>query len=104
MVVEIETVAALDAQKLAVDAGMVAVIAADNVVVARSQRGLAAVRAVRANSAHMGHFPRPRLIAIRAAAERAHRADVDTRAALVAFEVIAVVRGYLRKGSAVDHA
>ena len=51
MVREIESVAALDAEKLAVDAGVVAIVAANDLVVAHAQRGLAAVRAVRADGA-----------------------------------------------------
>ena len=38
------------------------------------------------------HLPRPRLIAVDAAGERADGADVDAGAALVAFQVVALVR------------
>src|SRR5690242_5788948 len=41
VIVEIEAVTALDAQELAVDAGMIAIIAADDAVVAGSERSLA---------------------------------------------------------------
>ena len=89
---EIERVAALDAQELAVDARAVAIVAADDHVVAHAERRLAAVRAVRADGADVVHLPGPRLVAIDAAGQRAHRADIDARAALVAFEVVAVRR------------
>ena len=46
---EIEAEAALDAEKIAVEAGDVAIIGAQNFVVAHAERGLAAVRAVRAD-------------------------------------------------------
>src|SRR5690242_20256814 len=53
MIGEIETVAALHAEKLAVNAGAVAVIAADNLVIADAQRSLASVRAMRADRANV---------------------------------------------------
>ncbi len=84
--------------------GAVAIVAADDLVVAHAQRGLAAVRAMRADGADVLHFPRPRLVAIDAAGERAHRADVDAHAALVAFQMIALVRRDLGNHAAVDHA
>ena len=102
MVVEIESVAALDAQELAIDAGVVAIISANNFVVAHAERGLASVRAMRADGADMLHLPRPRLVAIRAAGQRADRADVDAHAALVAFEMIVMVRRDLVPDAAVD--
>src|SRR6266550_867681 len=78
---EIETETALDAQE-------VAVVGTDNFVIANAERGLAAVRTVRANSGHVFHFPGPRFVAIGAASQRADRANVDAHAALFAFEVI----------------
>ena len=102
MIEEIERVAAFDAQELAVDAGAVAIVAADDFVVAHAQRGLAAVGAVRADGADVLHFPRPRLIAIDAAGQRAHRADIDARAALVAFQMIALIGRDLGNHAAID--
>ena len=61
-------------------------------------------RAMRADGADVGHLPGPRLIAIDAAGQRADRADVDARAALVAFQVIAHVRSDLGDHAAIDHA
>src|ERR1035441_6213864 len=104
MIVEIESVPPFDAQEFAVHARPVAIVAADDAVVARSQRGLAAVRAVRADGPYVGHFPRPRLVAVSPAGQRAYRADVDARAALVALQVVPVVGSDLRKHAAVDHA
>src|SRR5581483_4471024 len=98
---EIERVAALDAQELAVDAAVIAVIPADDLVVANPQRGAAAVAAMRADGANMFHLPGARLIAIDAAGERAHRANVDAGAALVAFQVVVMVRHDLRGYTAI---
>ncbi len=81
---EIEGIAALDTQELAVDARPVPVVAAYDLAVADPQRGLAAVGAMRADGADVFHLPRPRLVTIRPAGERTHRADVDAHAALVA--------------------
>ena len=104
VIVEIEAVAALNAQKLAVDPGVVAVVAADDAVVARAQRGLAAIRAMRADGAHVDHFPGPRFIPVDAAGQRAHRADIDAGAALVALQVVALVGCDFGDRPAVDHA
>ena len=104
MIVEIEGVAALDAQELAVDAAAVAVVAADDLVVARAQRRLAAIAAVRADGADVGHLPGTRLVAVRAAGQRADGADIDAGAALVALQVIAYVGSDLADHAAIDHA
>src|SRR5258708_39728583 len=53
MMREVECVASLDAQELAVDARPVAVVAANDLVITNAQRGLAAVRAGCADSAHV---------------------------------------------------
>ena len=93
---EVEGVAALVAEEVAVDAALVAVVAADNLdaVVggAHAEGGLAAVAAVRADGADVVHLPRAGLVAIGAGGERADGADVDAHAALFAVEVILVVR------------
>ena len=60
-------------------------------MVANAERGLAAVRTVRANGGHVFHFPGPRFVAIRAAGQCADRTNVNAHAALFAFEVIAAV-------------
>ena len=104
VIVEIEGVASLDAEELAVDAAAVAIVAADDLVVARAQRGLAAIAAVRADGADVGHFPGARLVAVGAAGERADRADIDAGAALVAFQVIADVGRDLADHAAIDDA
>ncbi len=61
-------------------------------MIAHAQRGLAAVGAVRADGGNVLHFPGARLVAIRAAGERAYGANVDAHAALFALEVVATVR------------
>src|SRR3984893_1811656 len=67
MLREIETEAALDAEKITVDAGKVAVVRAHDLVITHAERDLATVRAVRASSGNVLHFPRTRLVAICAA-------------------------------------
>src|SRR5579862_8998129 len=81
---EIEAEASFAAEKLAVNAGMVAIVGAEDFVVANAKRGFASVRAVRAGLGDVGHFPRARLIAISSACERADRADIDAHAAFFA--------------------
>src|SRR5215472_4035657 len=92
MICEIETEAALYAKKILVDAAQVAVIGAKNFMVADAERGLAAVRAVRANSGDVLHLPRPRFVAISAAGERTDGANVNAHAAFFAFEVVFAIR------------
>src|SRR5258708_37847027 len=91
MMIEVECVAALDAEEFAVDAGVITIVAADDLVVAHAQRGLASVRAVRADGTDMLHFPGSRLVAIRPTGERADGADIDAHAALIALEVVLVI-------------
>ena len=57
---------------------------------------------MRADGADVLHFPGPRLIAIGAAGQRAHRADVDARAALVAFQVIVTIGNNLGNHAAIE--
>src|SRR5580700_6575276 len=85
---EIVAKAALTAEEFAVDAGVVAIICAHDFVVADTESGLAAVRAVRAGFGNVGHFPGARLVTIGAAGERADGADVDAHAAFFALEMI----------------
>src|SRR5271155_1500786 len=108
MIREIEPIAALDAEKIAVRTTLVAVIAADNlharIAAAHTQSRLAAVSAVRANGAYVLHFPGPRLVAIRSRGERAHRANVDAHAALFAFQMIFFIGRDDRTHASVLHA
>src|ERR1700719_605962 len=60
-------------------------------MVAHAQRGLAAVRAVRANRGNVLHLPGTCFVTISATGERADRADVDAHAALFALEMIFAV-------------
>ena len=91
MLREIVAEAALYAEKIVVDATHVAVVSAQNFVIAHAKRGLAAIRTVRADSGDVFHFPRARLVTISAARERADGADVDAHAALFALEMIFAV-------------
>ena len=59
---------------------------------------------MRADGADVLHLPGPRLVAIGAAGQRADRADVDARAALVALQVIAEIGSDLGDDAAIDHA
>ena len=98
---EVECVTALVAEEVAVDAGLVAVVAADDlasrrrcertprVVLQPSPQWVQMVRDV-------VHLPRARLVAIGAAGERAYGAGVDAHAALLAVDVGEVVGGHLR--------
>src|ERR1700745_2616663 len=103
MFVEIERIAALYAEKLAVDSGAVAIVRADDVAVTDAQCGFTSVRAVGADRAHMLHFPRPRLIRVRSARQCTDGADVDARTALIAFQMIAAVWNDFRRGPAISH-
>jgi hypothetical protein len=83
---EVKSEAALGAQEFAVDSRMVAIIRAQDFVVANAQGRFAPVRAVRAGIADVGHLPGSRQIAVGAARERAHRADIDASPAFLASE------------------
>ena len=93
---EIPGEASLDAEELAVDAGRVTVIGAEYFVVLYTERGLAAVAAVVADGSGVLQLPGAGLVAIRAAGERADRADVDAHAALLAVELVVPVRNNFR--------
>src|SRR5579859_1717847 len=104
MIGEIKGISALDAEKVAVDTALVAVIATNNlhatVAAANAESSLAAVSAMCADRAHVVHLPRAGLIAICAGGERANRANIDAHAALFAFEVILFVRSDYRTNAA----
>src|ERR1035437_8342952 len=92
---EVESVAALDAEEIVIDPALVAIVAADDfhagVATADAQCGLASVPAVGADRAHMVHFPRTRLVAVSPGSKRAHRANVDAHAALLAVEMVFLI-------------
>src|SRR5258706_6695689 len=104
MLREIEPVAPLDAQEFPVDAAVIAIVAADDLAVANAESGAAAMGTMRADGADVLHFPRPGLITVDPAGQRAHRADVDAGAALVAFEMIVMVRNNRRNHAAIRYA
>src|SRR6185437_11872068 len=93
---EVECVTSLDAEEIAIDATLVAIISANNLHAgirsAHPQSRLAAVTAVGAGRSDVLHLPRTRLVAICTRSQRADRTYVDTHAALFAFEVIAEIR------------
>src|ERR1700751_5781983 len=95
MIREVESVATLDAEEVSVRAALVAVIAADNfhsrVGAAHSERGFAAVAAMRADSADVLHLPRTGLVAICAGSQGTDGANVDTHAAFFALEMVFLV-------------
>ena len=102
---EIESEAALGAEKVTVDAAFVAVVGANDlrsvVGLAYAERDLAAVRAMGADGGDVVHLPGARLVAIAAAGERAHRAHVNAHAALLAIELARLAVGSDAIGS--DH-
>ena len=89
---EIKSEASFRAQEFAVDAGMIPVVSAKNFIVTHAKRRLAAVRTVRARIRNIFHFPRPRLITVSAARERAHWANINAHAALFASQLARFVR------------
>src|SRR5262245_10178258 len=91
MLGEIEAEAALHAEKISVDAAEVAIVGANDFVIAYAEGGLAAVRAVRAGGGKVLHFPGPRLVAVGAAGERANRADVNAHPAFFTLEMVLAV-------------
>src|SRR5664279_3085938 len=105
---EVEGVPPLDAEEVAIDAALVAVVAAHNlhagVGAADAQRGLAAVSAMGADGADVLHLPRTRLVPISARGERADRADVDAHAALFALQMIFFIRRDNQAGTAILNA
>src|SRR5208337_5458354 len=108
MMRKVESVAPFDAEEIAIDSALVAVVAADDLRTglraADAQRGFTAVPAVSANRAHVIHLPRARLIAIGAGGKRADRADVYAHPALFAVEMILLIRGDDRTDAAVLNA
>ena len=104
MLDEVEGVAALDAEELAVDAGLVAIVAANDFFIADAQGGSAAVGTMRTNSADVIHFPRPGLVAIGSAGERAYGANVDAGPAFVALQMVVHVGDDVGDNAAVAHA
>src|ERR1019366_6213569 len=102
---EVEGVAPLDAEEVAIDAALVAVVAAHDlharVGAAGPPRGFATVAAVGADGAHVLHLPGTRLVTISTRGERADRADVNAHAALFALQMILLVGRNNRAGTAV---
>ncbi len=93
---EVEAETALGAEKVAVDAALVAIVGANDrgavVGLAHAERNFAAVGAMRADGGDVVHLPGARFVAIAAAGERAHGANIDAHAALLAIELVAVHR------------
>src|SRR5207249_8554305 len=105
MIGRIKSVTSLDAQKIAIDAAFVAIVAAHDfhagVGPANTEGGLATIRAMRAGCADVLHFPRASLVAIRARGQRAYRTNINAHSALFAIEVVLHVRHDSRTGAAV---
>src|SRR5581483_1421676 len=102
ILIEIEGVAALHAQKFAIHARAIAIVGANDLSISHSERGFAAVRAMRADSPDVLHLPGTRLIAIAAGCQRAHWADVDASAAFIAFEMVTTIRNDLGSRPAIS--
>src|ERR1700730_2986707 len=101
---KIETEATLHAQEILVIAREVAVVGAQNFVVANAQRCFASVRTMRAYGRDVFHLPGARLVAIRAAGESADGADIDAHTAFFAVEMVLPVRDNYRLRAALAHA
>src|SRR5207302_9043279 len=105
MIGEVENIAPLDADEVAIHAALITIVAANDfhacVGPANPQRGLAAIRTMRAGRADVLHFPRACLVAIRARGQRAYRTNINAHAALFAIEVVLHVRHDSRTGAAV---
>src|SRR5690348_4244410 len=71
---------------------MIAVIRAKDLIVPYRKRRLAAIRAVPADRAEILHLPRPRLVAVSPAGQRAYGADVNAHATFFAGKLAIVVR------------
>ena len=95
MIGKVKTVAPLDAEKAAVEAASVPVVAAQNLRsaghAAHPERGLAAIAAVGADGRDVVHLPGPRLVAVSAGGKRADGADVDAHTAFLALQMILLV-------------
>ena len=98
---EVEGVATLIAEEVAVDAGLVAVVATDNFRAfgdrADAEGGLASIAAMGADGGYVVHLPGPRFIAVGAGGEGADGAGVDAHATLLAIEIGEVFRRKLRR-------
>src|SRR5256885_13371929 len=105
MIGEVESITSLDAEEIAIDAALVAIVAAHDfhsgVGTANTERGLAAVCAMRTGRADVLHFPRACFVAIRTRGQRSYRTNINAHAALFAIEVILYVRHDSRTGAAV---
>src|SRR6516165_10839250 len=92
MVGKVECIPPLDAQEIAVDAALVAIVAAHNlhsrIAAANAERRLAAVSTMRANGSDVLHLPGTGLVAVSPRGQRADRADVDAHAAFFAFQMV----------------
>src|ERR1700722_10684737 len=73
-------------------------------MVAHAERGLAAIRTMRADGGYVLHLPRTRLVTIGAAGERAHGTNIDAHAALFALQMIFVVGNDHRERSTLAYA
>src|SRR5262249_36619040 len=101
---KVEPEAALGAKKITVESGEIAIVGAQNFVVADAKGGLAAVGAVRANRRDVLHLPWARLVAIGSAGESADGADIDAHPAFFAFKVIVLVGDDDRLCASLAHA
>src|ERR1035437_10320825 len=95
MVDEIEGVASFDAEEIAVDAALVAIVSAHDVhagiAAEAAKRREATIAAVRADGADVVHLPRACLVSVISRGQCADRTDVDAHTAFLALEVVAFV-------------
>src|SRR6516225_1182345 len=102
---EVESVTSLDAEEVAVDAALVAIVTAHDVHAGigtpYAQRRLAAVTAVRADCSDVLHLPRTGLVPVSTRGKCADGADVDAHAAFFALKMIFFIRRNDRAGTTV---
>src|SRR5579864_1624706 len=108
MVGKIERVTAFNAEEVAIDPALVAIVAAHNlhacVGTPRAERRLTAIAAVCASCGYVLHLPGACFVAIRAGSECAHGADIDAHAAFFALEMVFLVRNNGRNYAPVVHS
>src|SRR5205814_8045786 len=105
---EIECVSPFDAEKIAIDAAFVAIVATHNlhsgICSTHAQSSLAAISAMCARGALVLHFTGTCLVSVCARGQRTHGADVNAHAAFFAFEMIFFVGSDNRAHAAILHA
>src|SRR5579872_1944850 len=95
IVCEVESISALNAKKIAINAALVTIVAAhdlhSSIRPPHAESSFASVRTMGACGADVVHLPRPRLVTIGTGGQRPDRADVDAHAAFFALKMILLI-------------